>query len=135
MPVTAAGLADIGARDLQPLVLRGLGQHPLEQLTVAGLQFGLRLKLAPCVADPAGQRVANRLQLAQVEGARLGGDRSDTGVDLHSLESVGEKRAELGFQAPDLAPQLCPREPFVAIHAKRGTRLSFEQVRHSSTRV
>ncbi len=68
--MAAAGLADISPRDAQPLVLGGVRQHPLEQLAVAGLDFGVLLKLSPRVADPAGQRVADRLQFSKAEGTR-----------------------------------------------------------------
>ncbi len=72
MPVAAAMLADVGPRDLKPLVLGGFRQHSLEQLAVTGLQLRLCLKLSPRVADPTSQRVTNSLQLTEVESARLG---------------------------------------------------------------
>jgi hypothetical protein len=37
--VAAAGLADVGARDPQPLEVLWRVQHPLQQLAVAGLQL------------------------------------------------------------------------------------------------
>ena len=133
--MAAAGLADVGAGDLDPLVLGGRVQHPLQQLAVAGLQLSLLLKLTPRVADPPGQRVADRLQLTEVERARGGCDRGDAVVDPQAREGVGDEGAELGFEAADLTAQLHPREPLVAVHAKRGRRLSFEQIRHSPYRV
>jgi hypothetical protein len=71
MPMAAAGLAEIGSRDLQPLVLGGFRQHPLQQLAVTGLELRLPLQLTSRVADPACQRVANRLQFTEAERARL----------------------------------------------------------------
>jgi hypothetical protein len=68
--VAAAGLADIGTRNLQPLVAGGIGQHPLEQLAVAGLDLGLLLQLALGGTDSRGKRVANSLQVAQTERPR-----------------------------------------------------------------
>ena len=72
MPMAAAGFADVGPRDAQPLVLGGRRQHPLEQLPVAGHELGVVLKLSSHVADPTGQRVADGLQFAEAEGARRG---------------------------------------------------------------
>lgn len=72
MPVAAAGLTDVGSGDLQPLVLGGRRQHPLQQLAIAGLDLGLLLKLAPRVTDPASQRVANSLQFSEAESTWLG---------------------------------------------------------------
>jgi hypothetical protein len=114
MPVAAAGLADVGAGDLQPLVLRGCRQHPLEHLAIAGLELGLRLELSPRIRDPTGQRVTNRLQFAEAERARLWRDWGNACVDLDTRKAIGEKRAELGFEAPNLPSQLYSCEPFIA---------------------
>lgn len=101
--MAATGLADVGTRDPHPLVLSGRGKHPLQQLAVAGLELGALLQLAPRRANPHCQRVANRLQIAQAECPRLRRYRGDSGVDLKAREGVGEERAELRFQPPDLA--------------------------------
>jgi len=71
MPVAATGLADIGTRDLQPLVASRIVQHALEQLTVAGLELDLLAQPALGGADSRGERVADRLQIAQAECPRL----------------------------------------------------------------
>lgn len=71
MPVTASGRADVGARDLQPLVLGGGVEHPLQQLAVACLELRLLPQPPPDRADPAGQRVTDRLQVAETERTRL----------------------------------------------------------------
>ena len=104
MPDAAAGFADVGAGDPQPLVLGRRGQHALQQLPVAGLELGALLQLAPRRADPGCERVANRLQVAEVERPRLSRDGSDSGVDLQPRESLGDKPAELRFEAADLTP-------------------------------
>ena len=106
-----------------------------QQLAVARLELGALPQLAPRLADPRRQGVADSLQVAEAEGPRLAGDSGDAGVDLHAREGVGDQRAELRFEAADLAAQLRPGEPLVAIDAKRGASLSFEQIRHSPTRV
>jgi hypothetical protein len=135
MPGAAAGFADVGAGDPQPLVLRGGGQHPLEQLAVARLELGALPQPKPGLADPRRQRVAYGLQLAQAERPRLPRDGADSGVDREARKSLGDEEAELGFEAPDLAPQLDPGETLVAIDAKRGAPVSVEQIRHSPKRV
>lgn len=104
MPVTAAGLADVGARYPHPFVLGGRSQHALQKLAVAGLELGTLSQSQPCLPDPRRQRIADRLQVAQVEGPRLAGDGGDTGVDLHTREGLGEQRGELRFEASYLTP-------------------------------
>jgi len=89
--VTAAGLTDVCTRDLQPLVLGRGRQHPLQQLPVTGLQFGLLLQLSPGDGDPHCQRIADRLELTEAECSRLFRDGRDPGVDLEARKSVGEK--------------------------------------------
>lgn len=129
--MAAARLADVGAGDPHPLVLRRSGQHALEQLAVAGLELGALPQLQLGAADPGRQRVAHRLQLTEVERPRLGRDRGDAGVELEAGKRLGDERAELRFEAPDLASQLRPGEPLVTIDAKRSAILSIQQIRHS----
>ena len=69
--MAAARLAEVVARDAQPLEVLRAGQHPLQQLAVAGLELGPLAQCAARVLDPIGQGVANRLQLTQVERSRL----------------------------------------------------------------
>lgn len=60
-----AGRANVVARDLHPLEIRGRLDHPLEQLTVASLQLVLLAQPQARLADLGSQRVAHGLQLAQ----------------------------------------------------------------------
>ncbi len=120
MPVPATRLADVGARDPQPPVLRRGREHPLQQLAIAGLELDLLLQLSPCDADTRRQGVADSLQIAQTECARLFGDRRNTGVESQTGKGIGDKRAELRFEAADLTPQLRPGEPLVAIDENVG---------------
>jgi hypothetical protein len=71
MPVTATWLTDVSTGNSQPLVAGRIGEHPLEQLTVAGLELGLLPQLTLGGADSRGKRVANRLQVAQAQRPRL----------------------------------------------------------------
>ena len=130
MPVTAARLADVGARDPQPSVLGGRRQHSLQQLAIAGLQLGALVQPALRRANPLRQRVANRLELTEVEHSRRGRDGGDPGVDLETGKGIRKERAKPMFEAPYLAPQLRPGEPLVAIHAQCGTGFSVQQIRH-----
>jgi hypothetical protein len=131
MPGAAAGLADVGAGDPQPLVLGRSGQHPLEQLTVARLECGALSQLKPGLAYPGRQGVADSLQLAQAKRPRLTRNGADSGVNREARKGLGDKRAKLGFEAPDLTPQLNPCKPLVAIDAKLNAYLSLKQIRHS----
>ncbi len=81
MPVAATGLADVGARDPQPLVLGRGGEHPFQQLAIARLELGALLQLAPHSAYSRRQRVADRLQVAKAQRPRLTRDGTDPGVD------------------------------------------------------
>lgn len=131
MPGAAAGLTDVRTGDPQPLVLGRRGQHPLQQLAVAGLELGPFPQPQPGLADPSRQRVADGLEIAEPEGARLVRHGGDAGVDPQAWEGLGEERAELRFQAPDLTPQLRTRQSLVAIDAKLSAYLSLKQIRHS----
>jgi hypothetical protein len=135
MPGAAAGLADVGTGDPQPLVLGRSGQHPLQQLTIARLELGPILELTAGDADPGRERVADRLQLAQAERPRLICESTDSGVDREARKGLGDQGAKLRFEAADLTPQLDPGEPLVAIYAKRSAPVSVEQIRHSPKRV
>jgi hypothetical protein len=116
-------------------VLGRSGQHLLQQLAVAGLQFSPILQLTPRDPDPGRERVADCLEIAEAQGPRLPRQGTDAGIDLHAGKGVGEKRAELCLETADLTPQLDPGEPLVAIYAKRSASVSVEQIRHSPKRV
>lgn len=135
MPGAAAGLADVGAGDPQPLVLGRSAQHLLQQLSVSSLEFGSILQLAAGSADADGERVTDGLEIAEVEHSWRLGEGADAGVDLDARKGIGEEGSELGFEAADLSPQLDSGEPLVAIDSKRRARVSVEQIRHSPKRV
>jgi hypothetical protein len=112
--VTAAGLADVGARNLQPLVLGGRVEHALQQLAIAGLELRLVLQPAADRADPHRQGVANRLQLAQTQRPRLARDRGDAGVDPQAREGIGNEGSQLRFEPADLPAQLDAGKALIA---------------------
>lgn len=131
----AAGLADIGARDPQPLVLGGCRQHAAQQLAVAGLQFALRFERHARGGNPLRERVAHLLQLIEAGYPRLGEMTGNRGVDDDPRKSLDGKARELMLEASDLTPQLGARKTLVASHSKRRERLSIEQIRHKTIRV
>lgn len=131
----AAGRADVVARDLHPLEIRRRLDHPLEQLTIASLQLILLAQPQARLADPRRQRIPNGLQLAQAQRPWLTRGGGDSGVEAQPRERLGDQRAELSFQPPNLPPQLNPRQLLVPTEAKLAVNPSFEQVGHTRLRV
>src|SRR5215212_6937031 len=64
VPVLAARLADVVVRDPLPLVPGGIGDQRLDPSTLLLLARGTLAQRTPDVLDPAGQLVAQRLQVA-----------------------------------------------------------------------
>lgn len=130
MPVAAARLAQVLAGDPHPLEPRRVGEHPVQQLAVAGLELVAPLELAPGGPDPGGQRVAHGLQLAEVEGAGAARRGGDARIDSQPREGLGGDRAELALEPADLAAQLLARRALLAADAERACVVSLEQVGH-----
>lgn len=128
--MAATGLTDIVAGDPHPLMLRRLGQHPLEQLAVARLQFILAMQGTARRGDPVGEGVANALQILQTGNPRHAGTSGDVGVDGDARECLGGEAGQLVLKATDLTSQLDPREALVTPHLKHRERVSIEQFRH-----
>jgi hypothetical protein len=131
MPVPTARQAQIVARDLHPLVVLRRLEHPLQQLAVARFELVALPQGAACVLDPRRKRVADRLQLAQIENARLGREGRHIRRQLQAAERLSHKPPQLGFEPPDLAPQLGTSEALVAPCPQRIATVSFEQLRHT----
>jgi hypothetical protein len=112
--MAATGLAEVGARDSQPLEVPGSLQHALEQLAIVRLQLlALAQGLAPR-RDPVCQRIADRLETTEVEGARRCRHGRNSGVNLNPGEGLDHQRRELPLEPADLPPQFCPRQTLVA---------------------
>ena len=75
--MAAAWEAEVLARDLDPPVIPGRGEHPLDQLPVPVLDPLALHQGLPRFGDPVGKPVADHLQLAKVEHPRLGGEGGD----------------------------------------------------------
>jgi hypothetical protein len=130
--VAATGLADVGARDPQPLVLRRRRQHLPQQLAVARLQVALPAQGDARLGDPLGEGVANALELFEAGHAWLAKAGRYAGVERKPGEGLGAEAGELMLEAADLTPQLGAREALIASHLKRRKRVSIEQIQHKT---
>ncbi len=135
MPVPATGLADVFARDPNPLELGGPGDHLLEQRAVAAVEIRSLLVDLLGVGDPRGERIADSLQLAKPDHPRLASASRNLELELQAREGIREESCQLVLQAADLAPQLSACEALIASHPKRCESVSFEQIRHKPFRV
>jgi hypothetical protein len=103
--VAAAGQAEVAATDPQPAVGGGIGKHLVEELAV-GLLEGIALdQRAPRLGEAPGERVADLLELAQVEYPR----RSRSGDPVRhddASETLGDQPGELTLELGDLPAQL-----------------------------
>lgn len=117
MPVAAARQPEVGAADPQPAVSGGVGEHSPEELTVRLLEL-LALDQRPArLGDLPGERVADLLQLTEVERPRRagGGDPVRHG---DTPEPLGDQPGELPLEPRDLPAQLgagqtlIDRDPF-----------------------
>lgn len=128
MPATR--LANVGAGDPQPLVLSRCGEHVLEQLAVAGLEFVALPESDAGIGDPVRERVTDALELIEAGDAGLVEIGRHRGVDRQPRKGLGGEAGELVLEPADLAPQLGARQALVASNSKRRERVSIEQIRH-----
>jgi hypothetical protein len=130
VPAAAARLANVETGDANPLVRGGVGQHPPQQLAVAGLDLDPLAQPEAGGGDPLGEPVADPLQLAEPEQARLGSRRRHPVLDLDVAEPRREEAGKLPFQPPDLLPQVGAGEALVCPGKWRGAAVSLQQIRH-----
>jgi hypothetical protein len=110
VPVAAARLTDVGAADADPsVVLRG-GEHVFEQFAVGLLDEGALGQRTVRLGEAPGERVADALQLPEVEDARRPGG-GDPIRDVDPSHAFGDEPCELALELADLPAQLHPREP------------------------
>jgi hypothetical protein len=105
VPVAAARQAEVGAADPHPAIGGGLGEHRLDQLRVGPLELTALDQGAARLGDPGGERVAQLLQLAEVEHPRRPGGL-DPVRDDHPPEPLGDQPRQLQVELADLAAQL-----------------------------
>ncbi len=91
MPLATPRLADLGAGDLDPLELGGTGQHRAQQLALAGLLAGPLAQRGAGGGDPLGERVADALELTEVEDPLLGDRCGDPVLDDDAAEALGDE--------------------------------------------
>jgi hypothetical protein len=103
--VAAARLADIGAADADPrIALRG-DEHVGEKFAVRLLDEGPVGERAVGVGEAGRERVANLLQLTEVEDARRPGGVDPIG-DVDPTEPFDDQPGELALELADLPAQL-----------------------------
>jgi hypothetical protein len=133
--MAAAGLADVGARDPQPLVLGRRRQHLCEQIAVASLEIVPLVQSPAGVGDAIGKRVANPLELLQAGDAGLARAGRDAGLDDEAGEGLSTEARKLVFEPADLTAQLRARQALAPSYSKRRRRFSIEQILHEPNRV
>jgi hypothetical protein len=121
--VAAAREAEVVATDPQPAVGGGVGKHLVEEFAVALLEGIALEERAAGIGEAAGERVADLLELAQVEHPR----RSRCGDpvrDDDAPETLDDQPGELTLELGDLPAQLSAGQTLV-------DRDPFEHPRHS----
>lgn len=138
MPVAAAGLADVVAADPDPGITLREGEHVGKQFAVGLLDEGALGERLVGLAEAGRERVADLLQLTEVEYARRPGgvDPVRDGDPPHAL---GDQPAQLELQLGDLPAQLDARPRLLDARYPGGAqrrlthprfRLPVEQIRH-----
>jgi hypothetical protein len=128
--VPAAVEAEVFPGDADPLeVLRRL-EHLPHQVAVVLLDPLPLFQGQPRLGHPAGEAVANRLQLAEVEHPGRGRHGVDPVGDLGMAERLREEVGKLRLEAGDLPAQLQPRVALVDPEREPGELLSFQQSGH-----
>jgi hypothetical protein len=112
VPVAAAGLADVVAADPDPWIALREGEHVGKQFAVGLLDEGALGEGLVGLAEAGRERVADLLQLAEVEYPRRPGGTDPMG-DGDPPHAVGDQPAQLKLQLGDLPAQLGARQPLV----------------------
>jgi hypothetical protein len=124
--VAAAVQAEVLARDPDPLEVLGGGEHPLDQRPVLVLDPAPLDQRLPRLGHAVGEAVAQRLELAEVEQPRAGGNRLDPVGHLGVAERLAEEGCQLGLELGDLATQLAARPALVDSEVEPGKPLLSE---------
>jgi len=104
--MAAAFEAEVLPGDLDPLEVLGGSEHFFDQFAALGLNLLSLHQGLPCLGDPVGEAVANRLQLAEVQHPRHRGDGIDPVRDRGVAEGLAEEPSQLSLETADLAAQL-----------------------------
>jgi hypothetical protein len=112
--MAAPRLADIGAADADPRVaLRG-GEHVLQKFAVGLLDEGAVGEGAVGFGEAGRERVADFLQLAEVEDPRRPRGTDPIG-NLDPSQPLGDEPGHLPFELADLPAQLIPRPRLISL--------------------
>src|SRR5215211_3074848 len=113
MPVPAAVETEVFAGDADPLEVLRSGEHPLDQGAILVLDLAPLDQRLARLGDAVGERVAQRLQLAEVEQPRRAGEGLDAVGYLGVAESLAEEDGQLRLELGDLPAQLRPGSALV----------------------
>ena len=121
VPAAAARLAEVGAADPHPLVIRRRGEHRRSSSRLAVSSTRPRSAQRPArLGDPVGERVADLLQLAEVEHPRR--RRASAATRCVDLDAAEEPRRRAGRARARARPiwraQLGAREALVDLDVK-----------------
>jgi hypothetical protein len=114
VPVTAAGLADVGTADAQPAVVPRRLDQGAQQLAVGGLDRGLRREGGVGLPDALGKLIAHTLEGAEIEHAWARHRGGHPVGDIEAAEALEGEARQLELEAADLAAQLGARRALVA---------------------
>jgi hypothetical protein len=112
VPVAAAGLADVVAADPDPRIALREGEHVGKKFAVGLLDEGAVGECAVGIAEAGRERVADLLQLTEVEHPRRPGGADPVG-DGDPAHALGDQAAQLELQLGDLPAQLGARLPLL----------------------
>ena len=118
MPVPAARLADVGAADPDPGIALGSDQQVGQQLAVGLLDEGALGERSVGFGAAGRERVADLLQLTEVERARRPGGGDPMG-DVDPAHALGDEPADLQLELGDLPAQLGARPRLVEASVPR----------------
>jgi hypothetical protein len=115
--VAATGFTDRLVGDPDPLVGRRVGDHLLDQLAVALLDVGAAVQLAAGLREPVGHRIADHLELFDIQDPRTAADPGscDSPLDPGAREGGAEQSAEFALHPGDLAPQVGAGAPLLGL--------------------
>jgi hypothetical protein len=103
--VAAARQAEVVATDPQPAVGGGVGKHLVEELAVGPLEGIALQQRAARLGELPGERVADLLELTEVEHPRR--SRGDDPMRHDDApEALGDQPAKLALELGDLPAQL-----------------------------
>ena len=121
MPVAATRLADVGTADADPRVALRRDEQVGEKFAVGLLDEGAVGERAVGVGEAGRERVADLLQLTEVEDARRSGGVDPIG-DVDPAEPFDDQPGELALELADLPAQLCTCQTLIYLDPVKNSR-------------